>query len=257
MVKIKILGSSSGVPTKKRYPASILLSIDKDIYLLDCGDSSSSLLVRNGVSYNKIKSVFISHMDPDHSSGIFMLIQLMELTGRRLPLKVFVPQEAVDGLNKYLEIVYLFKELLHFNLEILPIKEEGFTYRDKNLTLSAYLNNHLKDRLKEKYPHLKLQSYSFLLEAEGKRIVYSGDVSKVEDLEPLLKEDIELLISEIAHFKPEELFKFLLKKKVKKIILTHIHPDLDNREDKLVELGNKYLGRNKVSVAYDGLEMEI
>ena len=128
---------------------------------------------------------------------------------------------------------------------------------DKSLALSACLNNHLKGRFKEKYPHLKLQSYSFLLEAEGKRIVYSGDIGKVEDLEPLLKEDIDLLISEIAHFKPEELFEFLLKKKVKKTILTHIHPDLENREDELVELSNKYFGANKVFVAYDGLEVDV
>ena len=249
------MGSSSGVPTKKRYPASIALMVDENIYLFDCGEPCSSTLVRKELPYNEIKAIFISHMDPDHSSGILMLIQLMELTGRKLPLKLFVPEEAVDGLSKYLRTVYLFKELLHFKLEILPIRENGLTYCDKNLSLSPYPNTHLQDRLKEKYPHLELESYSFLLEVDKKRIVYSGDIGKPEDLGPLLEQKIDLLISEMAHFKPEELFSYLSRKKIDKILLTHIHPDLDTREKELKQVGSKYLGENKVFIAYDGMKI--
>ena len=257
MAEIKILGSASGVPTKNRFCESIAISVDEGVYLLDAGEPCSSLLVRAGIPYHQIKAVFISHMDSDHSSGIFMLIQLMELTGRKLPLKLFVPEEAIDGLSKYLRTVYLFNDLLRFKLEILPIRENGFTYCDKNLSLSAYPNKHLQDRLKEKYPHLKLESYSFLLEVEKKKIVYSGDIGKPEDLNSLLEQKIALLISEMAHFKPEELFSYLSKKKIDKILLTHIHPDLDTKEKKLQQIGNKYLGKNKVFIAYDGIELKL
>ena len=68
MIKLHILGSSSGVPTKKRYPASIVLESGGNFYLLDCGEPCSSLLVREGISYNEIKAVFISHMDPSTAS---------------------------------------------------------------------------------------------------------------------------------------------------------------------------------------------
>ena len=94
MIKIKVLGSASGVPTKKRFCESVVISVKNGLYLLDCGEPCSSLLVRKGIPYNEIKAVFISHMDPDHSSGIFMLIQLLQLRGRKLPLKLFVPEEA-------------------------------------------------------------------------------------------------------------------------------------------------------------------
>ena len=257
MIKLYILGSSSGVPTKTRYPTSIALNVDGDVYLFDCGEPCSSLLVRKGISYNKTKSIFVSHMDPDHSSGIFMLIQLMQLTKRKTPLKLFLPQEAIDGFTKYARTVYLPSELLRFELEILPIGPNGPTYQNEHLRLSAYSNSHLKGRLGQLYPHSRLESYSFLVEANSKRIVYSGDIGSPQDLAPLLTQEIHLLISELAHFEPEELFGFLLEKNVKKIILTHIHPDLDDQEDKLVELGNSYFGANRVYVAYDGLEMEI
>ena len=256
MAEIKILGSASGVPTKNRFCESIAISVDERVYLLDAGEPCSSLLVRAGIPYHRIKAVFISHMHPDHSSGIFMLIQLMQLTGRKSPLKLFVPEEAVDGLSKYLKTVYLFNDLLCFKLEILPIKENGFTYCDKNLSLSAYPNKHLHG-LKEKHPHLKLKSYSFLLETEKKKIVYSGDIGKPEDLNLLLEQKIALLISEMAHFKPEELLSYLSQKKIDKIILTHIHPDLDTEEKKLQQIGDKYLGENKVFIAYDGIEVKL
>ena len=60
----------------------------------------------------------------------------------------------------------------------------------------------------------------------------------------------------MAHFKPEELFKFLSEKKIRRIILTHIHPDWENKEDKLLNLARNYLG-NKVIIAYDGMKIEI
>ena len=254
MIKLYILGSGSGVPTKKRYPTSIVLSADENIYLFDCGEPCSSLLIRKGIPHKKIKSVFISHMDPDHSSGIFMLIQLMELTGRKAPLKIFVPEEAINGLNESLKTFYLFYELLHFKLEIFSIKESGLTYEDKHLILFAYPNKHLRNRLKQKYSHLKLESYSFLIKIDKKRIAYSGDIAKPEDLEPLLRQDIDLLITEMAHFKPDELFSYLCRKKIDRIFLTHIHPDLGDKEKELEEMGNKYIGKNKVFVAYDGLK---
>jgi len=254
-VKIKILGSASGIPTEKRFNVSSLLQVEKDFYLLDAGEPCAASLVREKIPYHRVKSVFISHMDPDHSGGIFMLIQLMELTHRESPLYLFLPEEAIDEVKRYLKTVYLFKELLHFRLKILPI-EKGIFYQDENLIASSLLNHHLKDRLQKRYPSLKLQSYSFSLKAKEKRIGYSGDISEVEELGNLLTSFPDLLITEMAHFKPEELFKFLSKKDVKRIILTHIHPDWENKEEKILNLAKKYLG-NKVTIAYDGMKIEI
>ncbi|MGC8976431.1 MAG: hypothetical protein ACP5OB_02250 [Candidatus Ratteibacteria bacterium] len=78
-----------------------------------------------------------------------------------------------------------------------------------------------------------------------------------EDLKSLLNQKVDLLISEIAHFEPDELFSYLLNKNINKIILTHIHPDLNDKEDLLVNTGKKYFGKNKIIVAYDGLELNI
>ncbi len=56
-MKVSVLGSASGVPTKKRYPTSIVLIVDENIYLFDCGEPCSSLLVRKGFPYNPYSAI--------------------------------------------------------------------------------------------------------------------------------------------------------------------------------------------------------
>ncbi|MDD5697791.1 MAG: ribonuclease Z [Victivallaceae bacterium] len=256
MVTVKILGSASGVPTENRFPTSILVKQGKNYYLLDAGEPCAALLVRENIPYNKIKALFISHMDPDHSSGIFMLLQLMMLRGRKSPFKLLVPEEALAGLKHYLDTVYLFREILHFPLELIPVKENKIVYDDGKLTLGAYKNSHLEIRLKKQYPQLNLESYSYELKLGGKRIVYSGDIGRLEDLDGLLNSPADLVISEMAHFKPEEFFLYFSTKQIKKVLFTHLHPALNSKHNQLMKSVKTYLDPNKVHIAYDGLEIE-
>jgi len=254
-LKITILGSASGVPTGNRFPVSTVVESD-DWYLFDAGEPCSSLLVRQKIPYREIKAVFISHMDPDHSGGIFMLIQLMDLTGRKKPLSVFLPEEAIPGLNSYLKTVHLYPDRLRFPLTLRPLRN-GFSYRSRGTRITAFFNNHIKGRLKDVYPHLKLESYSFRLSAGGRKVVYSGDIGGPADLSPLLTGETDLLITEMAHFQPEELMSFLSDKKIGTILLNHIHPDLNDCEKKLLAIGRRYLGKKKVLVSRDGLKLAV
>jgi hypothetical protein len=48
-----------------------------------------------------------------------------------------------------------------------------------------------------------------LLESGDKRVAHSGDLGEPEDLEPLLKKPVDLLVCELAHFSPEAIFSYL------------------------------------------------
>ena len=264
MTKIHILGSSSGIPTKKRNTESVALVVGKDIYLLDGGEPCSASLIRNNINYNKIKTIFISHMHADHFNGIPMLIQTMQLAGkygmRKDNLKLFIPGEAINGIKKYLATVYLMNELLPFKLQILPIKN-GPVSQDGNINFSACPNKHLKSALKTRkpllklYPDIQMQSYSFFIKIKDKKIVYSGDLMEPGELEGMV-DGIDLLLCEMAHFQPEELFKFLARKQISRIILLHIHPNLDDKEQECLKIARSYLG-NRVSIAFDGMEIKL
>lgn len=261
MIKVYLLGTAGGLPTEKRYAESVAIIIDKNIYLLDGGEPCSASLLRKGINYNNIKAIFISHMHVDHFGGIPMLIQLMQLNGkygkRENELKLFVPGEAIKGIRRYLETIYLMDELLPFRLHILSIKNNP-VYKDKYLTLSAQPNKHLQGidtSIKTKYPEIRLESYSFSLIVGNKKIVYSGDIRTVDELGSFV-EGVDLLITEMGHVLPEELFKFLAGKDIKRIIFTHFHPARENKNVQYLELGKKYLS-SKIEMGYDGMVLEL
>ena len=58
--------------------------------------------------------------------------------------------------------------------------------------------------------------------AGKRRIAHSADIGTPEDLEPLLKQPVDLLVCELAHFEPEELFAYLKNKKIGQILFTHL-----------------------------------
>ncbi|MCD6221844.1 MBL fold metallo-hydrolase [bacterium] len=259
-IKIHLLGTASGIPTKNRYNECVALIIDGNVYLLDAGEPCSASLIRKGIDYNKIRAVFISHMDADHFAGVPMLIQTIHLMGKReKPLKLFLPQAVTEKVKKYLEMMYLMDEILSFKIEFLPIKSDP-VYEDECISFFAYPNNHIKSRLKDKvivrHPDIQMDSFSFcIITRNNKKIVYTGDIENVQELENFI-DGTDLLLTEMAHIKPEELFKYLSGKKISKIICLHIHPDLENREKECLSMSKKYLG-NKVKIGHDGMEVEL
>lgn len=263
MALIKVLGSASGVATESRFHNSVLLKSEKEMYLFDCGEPVSPLLVRNGFNPLDIDRIFISHMHIDHIGGLPQLIQYMQLRKRVAPLYVFMPQEGISVLTKFLEAVYLFREIMPFELCLLPIDSK----RDKNisqLTVEPIPNMHLHNLAKfaqeHGYEKNKGQSYSFIcsMKENGNdfRIAYTGDMANCGEIENLLEFPVDLLITEFAHFNVEQFVqKTDLLKNAEKILITHIGPALNNSIEKDLIQAVPDILKQKIIIAKDGTEV--
>jgi len=270
MIKIYFLGTASGIPTRQRFNTSVVLEVSGNIYLFDAGEPCSSLLIRSKIDYGKIRCIFISHMHSDHVGGIFQLIQTLQLSlknrysVKEKEINLFVPKEGINSLKKMLCAFYLMPELLPFSLELLPISNDYF-YEDSLVKLRAIANQHLKKgyraRLQKtqiKYPNA-FQSYSFLIEVQGKKILYSGDISDISELDKFL-DNIDVLILELAHIDFEQTIKFLSQQSIPKVIFTHIHPEFDDSDkDKLSQLQVQIKNHlfDKATIAVDGLVIKV
>ena len=73
----------------------------------------------------------------------------------------------------------------------------------------------------KKYP-AKYEAFCFLLESNETRVAHSADIGALEDLEPLLQKPVDLLVCELAHVKPNELFTFLSNKEIGHVAFTHL-----------------------------------
>jgi ribonuclease BN (tRNA processing enzyme) len=263
--RIIILGSSSGMPSPSRFCSSFLLEIppkagletEKGKYLFDAGEGVSFSLLRYQVSFHQINHVFITHSHIDHLGGFFLLIQMMHLAKRRTPLNVYLPGEAQEGVENFLRTSYLFKEKLSLGLNLQPIKP-GLVFRDEEIEVNAYLNGHLsgnEELIREYSLPNQMQSFCFVVNVDGKKIVYSGDVESSDDLAGIVY-DADLLITECTHPNTEKLLRLIAESKVKFAVLTHVPPELEGKEEAVLKKAQEFDFDNLL-MAYDGLVIDV
>jgi len=89
-------------------------------------------------------------------------------------------------------------------------------FEDENIRVSALHNTHLNENGKNGW-----HSYSFLIEAENKRVVFSGDVGVPEDLDPYMENGCDILIIETGHHSVSDVCSYANSKNVKKLLFTH------------------------------------
>jgi ribonuclease Z len=252
--RIVILGSSSGMPSVHRGCSSwVLETSNKNGYLFDCGEGVSSSILRFDIDHNKIDTIFVTHTHSDHISGLFLLLQMMYLTGREEPLKLYLPEEAISGVKDFLKLIYLFPEKFAFDLYFFSINQ-GLFFENSELKISAYPNQHLienKELIEKKGLPNKMESFCLEIRHDGKKIVYSGDVGALEDLEVVTR-NAKLLITECMHVNLEDLIHLIKKNKVESAIFTHIPPELEKEKDRIMKEAEK-LGLLDLRFASDGM----
>jgi len=255
--RITILGSSSGKPSPSRFCSSIFFQTEKLNFLLDCGEGTSFSLLRNKIDPELIDSIFISHSHSDHLAGLFLLIQMMHNLIRRNLLNVYLPEETFSGVRSFLDTCYLFPDKLSMELKLHHIKP-NFIFEDNGIVIKAFPNRHLvvnQNWIEELKVPNQMQSFCFTLSISGKKIVYSGDIESSDDLIDII-EDADLLITECFHPKLEKLIHFILEKKVKSTVFTHIPLELEGKEKEILQQAQK-MGLENLVMAYDGLVIEI
>jgi ribonuclease BN (tRNA processing enzyme) len=155
-------------------------------------------------------------------------------------------------------MLYLFDRVLPFRLELAGIACDT-PQKIGSFSLEFMANRHLevlKNLAVEQGLGNTGQSYSIAVTHGNRRIVYSGDVRSALELLPLLEQQTDLLILEMAHFAPDEFRTIWEKCAPRKVVLTHFHPDLDVAPEKLLaDIFEPYADR--VVFAYDGMEVTI
>ena len=102
-----ILGSSSALPTSKRFTAAHVLNVHERFFLIDCGEGAQMQLRKYKIKLGKINHIFISHIHGDHVFGLFGLISSFNLLGRENDLHIFGPPDLERIIHGYLKDFYI------------------------------------------------------------------------------------------------------------------------------------------------------
>lgn len=220
---VNCLGVGDGWPCADRNHASFLYRIGGSSVLIDCGEPADSQLKASGLGYESLDGIFISHLNADHFGGFFMLVQGFWLEGRRRDLPVYLPGRAVKPMRAMLQAAFLFPELLKFRLQLKPLRAAR-AVSVGDIRVTAFPTRHLdgfRARFAAKY-RVDYRSYCFLLESGGVRIGHSADLGVREDLDPLLAHPLDLLVCELSHFQPQEIFSHLQGRDIRQVLFVHL-----------------------------------
>ena len=228
-LKITFVGTSHGAPDLTRDCSSTLLTVGDRNYFIDGGAPTAEFLSRRGMDFNSVKAFFNTHFHGDHILGSLTMFSLISWFYKDAGIDVYLPeQRAVDTIR-----ALLIAAEQHINEDRLRLHafDEHFVYDDGALRLSVIPNWHLDcyDR----------PSYSFVIEACGKRVVFTGDMC--HDLCDFpgvaYEEPLDLLVTECAHCTIETLAEKITdpRFKAKAVAVNHINP-IGVREPTLLEL---------------------
>jgi len=257
-VKITFIGTSSGKASLERFHSSLLFSSKDYSLLIDAGDGISRALLVNQINFNSINGIIFTHLHPDHFSGLPALIVQMKMMNRTEPLEIYIHQSLTNVVEYFLMQSYLLPEKMKFEIRYRTYKDNERAKISNDFYFMARKNSHLVEleKYKVKYSSISLYSASLLFEIEGKKIIYTSDISSLEDLFLFNEFSSEIFISEGTHLQHSVLIEAISKIETRKIYLTHFSDEDFQMIDEILATITTHL-KNKIIIANDGLALEI
>ena len=203
--KLIILGSGTPNPDPERYGSGYAVIVNESAYIVDFGPG----IVRRisamsptwggdfpSMELQNINTAFLTHIHSDHSGALADLILTPWIMGRDAPLKLYGPS-GLEAMSKNITEAYIDDinyrlygsqpaNELGFKTNVTEIVDDGSIYKDKNVEVIAFKNNHGDFK----------NSFGFLFITDDKRILFSGDTAVSANLKKY-GNDLDILVHEV------------------------------------------------------------
>lgn len=242
-MRIVFFGTSHGYPEPHKKCSSIMVEAGESRYIIDMGTDITTDLIDRGLRPECLSAIFITHMHGDHYCGLAPFLYTCNWLYKTADFALYLPIETDKfraAMEAWINLRYE-KGTREFDYRRIA---EGEIYNDGTLKVTAYRTKHCEE------------SYALLLEAEGKRVLYTGDLSSKNGPEydfpmSVLSEPVDLLICEGAHFEATRYLPiFEGCDNLKRIYVTHF---MERRVGSIYEL-KAALPDKEIILAKDGME---
>lgn len=240
-----VIGCSCSVctsdhPRNRRFRSSVLIKINDQSFLVDCGPDFKQQALLYGI--DKLDGLIFTHAHYDHIAGIDELRIFCLRSGKSLPC-LLSPETAKD---LKLRFNYLFEEKKSY----------------AGLLTRFQIQEFERDRGEVNFQGLRIRYFSYEqlgMRVDGLRFGNLAYISDIKTFPETIFEDLKgiktLVLSALRfertkmHFSIDDAIAFSQKAGAEKTWLMHISHDLDH------EKANAYLPDN-MEMAYDGLQLE-
>jgi ribonuclease Z len=135
MFGVTILGNNSALPAYDRHPTAQVVTLNDQLFLLDCGEGTQMQLSRYKIRRSRIKHIFISHLHGDHYFGLAGLVTSMGLLGREQPLHIHAPAALQQIIQLQLDVA---DTVLPYPLHFHPLEKEGFIVNEERYSVECF-----------------------------------------------------------------------------------------------------------------------
>lgn len=239
-MKITFLGTSHGYPEAHRRCSCILIEVSSRYYILDMGISPIDDMIYRHLSVEKIQAVFITHMHGDHTNGLIPFINLLGWVYTSTNPAIFLPDTTC---TKAIELWMSANQEKLRKMDYRNV-ENGVMFDDGIVKVTAFDSGHIQG------------AHSYYLEAEGKCVLFTGDLSVQPDQDLLShnwEKNLDLMVCECAHFSAMAYLPYLKEKMPQRICITHYVP---KNIPTMYEL-TKAVSPQPVLFANDGMELTV
>ena len=231
-MKVTMLGTGTSYPDPDRVQSGILIEIDNESILFDIGAGVFHRLAQLKVDLNSISSVFLTHFHIDHCSDFLMLCQNLWLGGHDKPLNIYGPPAIKPWYRGLFDIAFTYaRDRLKINVRVLK-EHEAVQVGEAIISNVPTI-------------HGTMETRALRLEWKGRSLVYSSDTAPCRDVIDLAK-GVDVLIHECnwldgpnpedVHTTPSQLAEIVEEVAPKKVVLTHVSPEVVDSKDKVLEI---------------------
>lgn len=217
---IQFLGYSGGVPTPDSGTSSCIIDNSDVLFLIDCSEGTFKKLLQFKYKINRVNAIFITHMHPDHISGLIPFLFYKHVIKSDTGINIYGPK----NIEKYLLINF---EQLGFSpsfaLNICEIYDnQKYQYRD--LDIRTKLLEH------------GLDCFGYRISDKIKNITFITDTRKNSDiidfslntdlliLESTFPVGMEKMAFDKFHISVSDALEIADSAQVKRLLLTHFSP---------------------------------
>ena len=224
---VHILGSGTCVPHRSRSQSGYLINLDGRYTLFDSGSGTLNRIASVGVDYKTIENVFYTHLHVDHITDLLPLLFARKydpLNKDAVDLNIYGPIGIIEYLKNIESIGGSWVYSQNSSINIVELKP-GVETEIRGGKVIPHATYHQPNSL------------GYRIETEdGDLFSYTGDTEAGDSLLGLFA-NTTLAISECSfpddnskegHFTPTALSIVAEKAKVKKLVLSHLYPEMDN-----------------------------
>ncbi len=220
MAELLLLGTGAGFTDGEHEPTMLALHGRQSTIVVDCGSNAIRQLQRLKVDLDSIERLILTHSHPDHNSGFGLLVEMLWLSGRRRPLPIHGPADAIDVTRRILEQwdTSTWKDLPELQWQTVPLEPGMPISTGPDFELTAAPGTH-------SVPVIGIRARDL---RTGRVLTYGADGEPSPSIQALAQ-DADLLVHEATgafagHSTAEGAARLAREAHARRLLLVHLAP---------------------------------